>query len=364
MPRSRSPYLAPALALATLTACSCGAASPAAGPAPPAPPAGPTYEVHEWGLVRGTVADGVMLSGPRAVAEPMPVAKPVLYFHRAGDGALEIDVEVRIPSGRILEHWPLAGGADPLATVAWRDVRIEVGTCAGSRYPRMHEIPCIARRDRGDACESAELRTIETTDGDCLRWPTPPGEGGEAEAWNHLFYRGEVDGTPNVGLRIEPQPDGTLRVTSTSDDVVPGRIVRVHRAGGVWVAPDAVAVADPPAPGASVIVPVASEAVASGAAALAAALGAAGLTPEEVAAFRRAWDRELFGDVVAATEPAPTATPVASATPMAPPPASSSALLYVLPRSAADGLAELRFDPAPTAVRRAIVAWIDEARAP
>lgn len=366
---SRRLVLASALSFSgVLGACSCGAAtSVAPAPAPPEPsaPPGPSYEVHEWGLVRGTATDGVMLSGPHAVAPPMPVAKPVLYFHRAGEGALEIDVTVHVPSGRIVEHWPRVGDADPGSTLLWHDVIIEAGTCTGTRYPGPYEAVCMRRYD---GCEASELRVVETADADCLHWPDPPhGVTGPAEVWNHLFYRGEVDGTPNVGLRLEPQPDGTLRVTSTSTDAIAGRLVRVHRSAGYAGAPDAVAVVDPPAPGSSVVVPAATAVVATGADALAASLSAAGLTADEVAAFRRAWDAELFGAALTAaaeTRATATTTPVAAASPMGPPPAESSSLLYVLPVSAADGLAELRFDPAPTAVRRAIVAWIDEARAP
>jgi len=77
----------------------------------PAPAAPPTYEVHEWGLLRGNLADHVVLSGPRRVPTPIPIAKPVLYFHREGEGLLSIDVEVTLASGTMVEHWPLVPSA-------------------------------------------------------------------------------------------------------------------------------------------------------------------------------------------------------------------------------------------------------------
>lgn len=361
--RSHAPA---ALAISLLSACSCGGSLPPGAtpepvsPALPPAPTGPTYEVHEWGLVRGSLPDRVSLSGPHVTPPPMPVAKPVLYFHRSGEGALEIDVTVEIPRGEVVEHWPLTDPATSLAAITWADVRLEAGACAGSRYPASYEPPC--GRDPIHGCEAEALRAVETTDGDCLRWPQPPGGDGPGEAWNHLFYRAEVEGTPELGLRIEPQPDGTLRVTSTADAPIPGRLVRVRRPS--WYGPpDAVAVAAPPAPGASAIVPRPSEPVVSGAEALAAALLEAGLTPDEVAAFRRAWDAELFGVAVAAAADLPGTIPVAAASPM-PVVGETHALLWVLPAPVTGGLATVRFDPAPTAFRRAIVAWVDETRAP
>lgn len=345
----------PVSTLVFLSACACGASTTSAPAVPPAPSA-PTYEVHEWGLVRSTLADRVMLSGPHAEPPALPVAKPVLYFHRAGEGELAIDVTVDIPHGTLAEVWPLVSDAALGTSVTWSDVHVEEGTCAGTRYPTTYDATCMRRLD---GCEAAELAHVETSDADCVRWA--PLRGSVREPWNHLFYRGEVTGTPDVALRLEPLADGTLRVTSTSTDRIPGRLVRIHRSAGV---PDACAVADAPTPGASVVVPVAAQPLSTCAEALGSSIAAAGLTDDEVSAFRRAWDASMFGALVATAEPATATTTPVAASPYVPPPASSSSLVYVLPTSAADGLAELRFDPAPTAVHRAIVAWIDEAAPP
>jgi hypothetical protein len=314
------------------------------------------YDVHEWGLVRGTMADTVMLSGPHADAPPMAVAKPVLYFHREGEGALVLDVEARIPSGRIVEHWPTPGGQAG-AVASWHGVTIQEGSCHGSRYPSIAEPPCSFLTD---GCEAATLAGVETSDGDCLFWPPPPGDDGPTQAWNHLFYRGEVTGTPALPLALALQPSGALRVTAGAATAV-GSLVRLRHAydasTNTWRT--TVEVAAAPAPGASVELAGPSHVASEGAEALAAALGEAGLTPDEIAAFRRAWDATLFGDgPVLAMGDMPTVltTPVAAA----PMPTTHTSLLYVLPAASADALATLSFTPPPRTIRRAIVVWMQE----
>jgi hypothetical protein len=340
--------------------CSCGGTTspPAALPSiDPAPAPGPTYEVHEWGLVRGTLDDRVMLSGPHAPEPVMVVAKPVLYFHRQGEGALVIDVEARIPNGRIVEHWPTPGGS-PGTVAAWRSVVIQGETCHGSRYPTLAEDPC---RTLTDGCEAATLASVETTDASCLYWPRPPDDDGPTQAWNHLFYRGEITGSPSLPLRAEPLPAGTLRITATGTEPIPGRLIRVRRANGTPGVTDALEIAAPPSPGASVILGAPTQPVSTGGEALGASLREAGLTSDEVDAFRRAWDETLFGDVVTATA---SITTVVTATPTLPvPPTPTTSIVYVLPLGAADALATLTFSPPPTVVRRGIVVWIDEVQA-
>ncbi len=354
---------------AFLGACACGASgaeSPPPTPAPPPPPpAPPRYEVHEWGLVRGTMNDRLMISGPHAPEPVQVVTKPLLFFHRLdeGDAPLVVDVQVTIPDGRIVEHWPMTGPVAP--SITWAQVTVGRGSCHGGRYPTLADEPC---RSLVDGCEAATLAQVETTDSDCVTWPMPPGGDGPTEAWNHLFYRGERSTAAPLPLRLAPQPDGTLRVTSTSSDPIPGRLVRLHRANGMPGASDGIAIADPPAPGASIVIGAPSAPMSSGAEALGASLSAAGLSAEEVASFRRAWDEPLFG-VAGISTRAPsteasittvTTTPV-TATPMQ---VTSHTLLYVLPVASADRVAELRFTPPPERIQRAIVMWIDENSAP
>jgi hypothetical protein len=332
--------------------CSGRSAEPTSPRAAEPRPAPTTYEVHEWGLVRGTSRDGVVLSGPHADAPAVPVAKPILYFHREGEGALSIDVTVEIPRGRVVEHWPLTDGGGP--RIAWRGVRVERGACRGARYPSATEVPCSGLTD---GCEAAELGTVETDDADCL-------ETSDGARWNHLFYRGEVEGTPDLALRLEPTPDGRLRVTHAGASPIVGRLLRLHHDGSGRT--DAALVADPPPPGSTVVLEAPSGSVADAATALEESLRAAGLTDAEARAFRRAWDAAMFGaGPVAAVAPAGTIpaaeSPVAGASPTR---ASWTSVIFVLPPPAADRLAILRFTPPPRAVRRAIVAWVDEARAP
>lgn len=352
------------VALASVGCGSCGGApsaptarqSPLRGPAPIAPPAPApaSYEVHEWGLVRGDVFDHVFLSGPHRAPEPMPLAKPVLYFHRDGEGPLALDVEVTLSSGRVVEHWPFVGAtAGP--TLAWRGVTLTEGACAGARYPAVGEAPCDAT-GAGLDCESLALRDVETPDADCLAFA--------GASWNHLFYRGELVGAPPLPLEVQPSGGSRLgvgadryRVLHRGGVPIVGRLVRVRN--GV------ASVLDAPAPGGSVVLEPPAGPVDEGARALAEALGAAGLTAEEVGAFRRAWDATLFGPgamAAADTRGGEVVTTTPSAMPMAGGlvrGATNDALLYVLDASDADRLATLRFTPAPRAVRRAIVVWLD-----
>ena len=344
-----------------LTACSCGAATtPSPPPSAVHAPSTPTFEVHEWGLVRGTLDDHVMISGPHVPPMPIVITKPVLYFHRDaprdGESALVVDVDVDIPDGRVVEHWPSLGG-DPGAHISWHGVVVQDGSCHGSRYPTLGEEPCSRLTD---GCEAATLASVETLDSDCLSWPPPPDDEGPTEVWNHLFYRADRRAAPPWPLRLEPQADGTLRVTATGDRV-PGRILRVRRANGTAGVIDGAEVGDPPAPGTSSVLAAPSGALSTAADALATSLRDAGLTDDEIAAFRRAWDDTLFGpNVVAMT--APPAVVAVMTTPPTPRPTTS--VIYVLPLSSADAMATLRITPAPIALRRAIVVWLDENSAP
>ncbi|MGE0788296.1 MAG: hypothetical protein AB7S26_21665 [Sandaracinaceae bacterium] len=344
-----SRWLGCLLTLATLNACAgCGSSSTAASTGtndpsrePPASSGPARYEVHEWGLVRGMLNDRVMLSGPHRAEIAMPLAKPVLYFHREGEGALTIDVGARITHGSMVEHWPLAEVASD-GSIAWSGVTIEEGNCAGAHYPSESEAPCSSIV-APDSCEAAVLATVETPDGDCVRY--------RDASYDHLFYRGELAGAPAFPLEITSDA-GRVRVTHRGSEPIVGRLLRVNRTSRQS------RLLDPPAPGASAEVGPADGPIAPAIDALADALRQAGLTDDEVSAFRRAWDETLFGTEVAAGEAPATATPMAGGLLRA---STDEALLYVLPSAVADALAPLTFDPPPTAVRRAIVVWIDVA---
>ena len=349
MPSHGPTFALAALGLWTLAGCgSCAGPATVTSssnqgprPVPPTlqePAAHPVrYEVHEWGLVRGNLADHVVLSGPRRVPTAIPIAKPVLYVHRDGEGPLSIDVEVSLTSGAMVEHWPLVSGASG-TSLAWRGVSVEEGSCAGARYPAATEVPCLGLTG-ADGCEAMELASVETDDGDCL--------GYAGARWDHLFYRGELGSPPSFPLLVTPLGADRYRIEVTRGVV--GQLVRVRGTSA--------SVFDAPAPGASQESEIPSGSLGEGADALARALGDAGLTPAEVSAFRRAWDSTLFAEATAsAGEGIVTATPMVAGLLL---PRSRDALLYVLSSEDADRLATLRFTPAPTRVARAIVVWLD-----
>ncbi len=296
-------------------------------PDPPRPP--PSYEVHEWGLIRGNALDHAILSGPRADARPLGLAKPVLYFHRHGDGPLTLDVEVSLPSGRFREEWPPA--AIDGASLAWRGVGVEEGACAGSRYPSMADPVCSTLS--GEGCEAAELRVVESPSADCLAHA--------GERFNHLFYRAELDVPPGLPLvissrrRREPSARGVRPIL--------GSMIRVR--GGRS------SVFDPPNPGEERGLDPPSQPLALGRAALAEALALAGLDEEERDAFMRAWGETLFPPFEGASGGGYVA------------PWTTDSVLYVLRAEDAELASRLRFEPPPTRVERAIVVWIDLADA-
>ena len=302
----------------------------------PIPP--PTYEVHEWGLLRGNLTDHVVLSGPRRAPTPIPIAKPVLYFHREGEGPLSVDVEVTLASGTMVEHWPLVPTGSRGASLAWRGVSIVEGSCSGTRYPTLGEPPCNTLTG-ADGCEAIELATVETPDGDCLEL--------DGARWDHLFYRGELTSAPSFPLSVTPLGNDRFRVTI--ERALTGRLVRVRGTSA--------SVIDAPAIGASVELDVPTGALGEGSDTLARSLAQAGLSDDEVAAFRRAWDTTLFPAAAAsAGETIVTATPMAGGLFL---PRTRDALLYVLSQEDAAQLATLTFTPAPERVARAMVVWLD-----
>ena len=353
------------LSIAALALGCCASASqtlaPPSEPAPPAPVAsGPTYDVHEWGLVRGTAADLAVLSGPHANEIAVPVAKPVLYFHRVGEGPLAIDVRVHIDGGRIVEHWPEAiDPGEPGSDIGWQ-VQLGNEACAGHHYPsEFTESPCSRLMRVGDGCEAAQLRLVETTDSACLTWQRASDQ--PATPWNNLFYRAELNRDPHLPLELRSRTAGVLQATLHGADAIVGSVIRLHQGNGEPGAGSCASVVPGPASNTTVDLPAPTESMATAAEALDASLRAAGLTADETAAFRRAWDTTLFGDFTRgcdspATLGAITATPTAGLFL----PRATRSVLYVLPEATADSLATLRFTPAPRAVRRVIVAWVDE----
>jgi hypothetical protein len=266
-----------------------------------------------------------------------------------------VDVGVHIDGGRIVEHWPEgADGREPGSDIHWQ-VQLGDQTCAGSRYPSEYsESPCSRLMRVGDACEAAQLRTVETADATCLVWPIAEAP---TQTWNHLFYRAELNRDPHLPLDLRTDASGVLHVTPRSAEPMTGSIIRIVRSNGARGVTEGAVVVAAPTHGETVEIPVAIGPFEPAMEALDASLRAAGLTAEETAAFRRAWDATLFGNTPSATAEVVTATPMAGGL-LAP--TATHTILYVLPEPVADSLATLSFTPAPRSVRRVIVAWVDE----
>jgi len=326
--------------------------------------------VHEWGLVRGGAGDSIELGGSVPYLEPMPVAKPILYFHLAGIEPLDVRATARMgQGGTIVETWPLAGAAG--AREASWSARVTRGSCHHGRLPTAREAPCLGLTD---GCEAATLSQVESDDADCVT--VGP------QSANHLFYRGSIRGVDPLPLVAERLANGRVRVRNRGTEAIPGVVIRVRLANGTAGVTDAASWVAPPAPGRAIELDVPAGPTAPAAAQVGAMLRALGLTDAEAGAFRRAWDPTLFNvaspagvqtippigpmgptvhPVRAEAEPGTTTearNPVAAAMPMALPRPTES-LVYFLPPAVIERLSTLDFTPRPTGVKRAIAVWLD-----
>ncbi len=327
---------------------SLAAPDPAPG-AIEAPPGPVPFEVHEWGLLDVIASTGMaeLAAGPgrpTPLAPPAPpapqppnpgppsypptVRKPVLYVHLGpGVETLDLAVEVELPGGRVLEHWP-ASRVDA-GELRWDSVRVSRGSCASSTIPpagaRLE--PCAAA---DGYCELHELASYRTSDADCLRVGADAGE--------LLFYRGSY-ASVRLPVRVERLPNGRVAVTNQDAAPIPGRVLRVvasHDRAGVLRTTSIGAAAPAPGERIELASPTAPVDAAAARAALASEIEAMGLTREEARTFLDAWSNELFTR-----------------------PSVREVVLYWLPADAIDELAELRFSPAPSAVRRAMMVRVE-----
>ncbi len=360
------------LLLVVLSASACGAregtgSSHRSPPAPvPAPVVTAGYEVHEWGLVRGGANDSIELGASVPYIQPMPVAKPILYFHLTGAEPVDLRVTARMgEGGTIVETWPLAGAAG--AREASWSARVTRGSCHHGRLPRASEAPCLGLTD---GCEAATLSQVESDDADCVMVG--------AQSANHLFYRGSMRGVDPLPLVAERLAGGRVRVRNRGTETIPGVLIRVRRANGTAGVTDAASWVVAPRPGAQLELDAPTGATAAAAAQVGDMLRALGLTDAEAGAFRRAWDPTLFNvqapagvqtippigpfgptvHPVRADAETDARNPVAAASPMALP-RPTEALVYFLPPRVIERLSTLDFSPRPTGVKRAIAVWLD-----
>lgn len=333
-----------ALIVLALAGCASGARPSAAGTAGAEARASPAYSVHEWGLVRGGAGDtleaGTIGPGP-ALAMPLVVLKPVLYFHLedAARGAVAITTaRVTAVEGEIREHFPVSGPyASPFpAAVGWGAIEVEPGACeAPFTAPVLTEPPCSAL-GAGEVCEAASLGMVVTPDADCVV------RAGARSPF--LFYRSSTRGL-TVPLRVRRLPSGDLEITNDGDLAIPGRVVRLVRSAGVL----RVAVVAPPAPHASITAGATWSSAEEGAAALTETLRALGLWEGEAAAFHRAWDPTFFdGGAAAALDLSASSTTL---------PTLEESIVYFLPPELCERIATIELDPPPTAIRRAMAVW-------
>ena len=347
-------HVVPVLVLLALPAChgeptprppTTVASEPTAPVAPPpdvAPVAeGPRvapYEVHEWGLVDVSAQGIEVAAGPGRPTEPdvpMPVRKPVLYFHRDGTAPLDVTVTVRLPHGRLLEHWPVAEAA--ASELRWQRVRVGAEGCgavsreAGAdrdRSPARAAPRRIACRSEDGICELPELPRYVSEDANCLDVGGVPAR--------LLFYRGSATGLAlPLGLRRGTGLDVVLEGSGPSSGAV-GTVMRIRRSS-----PSAIELArvEAPAVGATLVLPkpTARVDVARERRLLAEALESRGLSPGEARAFVGAWSASLFEGEGPSTD----------------------AIVYFLPEADIASIAELGLTPAPRALRRVMMVRVD-----
>lgn len=349
------------LVLALALASSCGSDSSQRSPRPATEmDVSPTYDLHEWGLITTSARGFELGAGPgqRVMPEEMlTVDKPILYVH--ADSAFDLSVEVTPRSGlTFAEIWP------PMNESTWQ-VSVSPEPCRGG-----HTYPTSCSAPDG-YCEVAELALYETDDAACL-------SAGE-NTLPLLFYRmRHADEGPTLPLEIKKDGDEVVAENRGWDDGV-GALWRVTWDGNAGVAHAARAAVPARGERVSLARPT-SGGVADARAAIRADLGTHGLTAPEAEAFMRAWDEALFGsasdgtrdrrgtdgdDGLAADEPVQVSdeTDIDSLTNDIPAiqggPRIADVLLYWLPRSNIDAMAELDAQPAPRNLRRAILVRVD-----
>ncbi len=311
------------------------------------------YELHEWGVVTRPIgvgvddaataaqsvaslptggeryveaADGTVRrrrSPPTIRMVEQTVDKPLIWVHpKAGQGPfhLKLIVATALDSQRahhdemppppldgdpgapmggavFVEAWPSCEtGGDLGWTRCAFDVEVTPGACPYAALPEMDAAHCMATVD--GRCEAAELATVETADAACLHAP---------QEANALLYRlassvpaewivTSNSATSNTALHFER----SKAPGASASMVVDVPLLRIHRAkrrADSRVDSHVLAASqtglDLPAPtGADIS--VAMTWIDDG-------LRSRGLSHDEIAAFHRAWDDELFGPASSGT---------------------------------------------------------------
>lgn len=328
------------LGIATLAGCGgCSSAgpggatqltAPTVGPpvAQPAVPSAPVFDVHEWGLVDVTPAAARLLTGPPSGPTnwDAPRRKPVLYFHLAdGTPALDASVTVSLANGALVEHFPRGDVTSEGRVLTWPAVHVRREGCHVAGAPTRESTECATP---DGVCEAAELARYETADASCVDF--------RGAAFNHLFYR--ANGLPPpLPFDVTVQGNQLTILHARASDVV-GPILYVHNDVGTVT----VSTIAPPALGQSVTAaPPTGTDVAGAQQVLRATMQQVGLTPEEIGAFDRAWDNDLFGRGAARDMPARRAST-----------GPEDYLLFAMPASLLDGASRVTITPAPRTLKR------------
>jgi hypothetical protein len=273
--------------------------------------------------------------GPEPPVELLAVEKPVLYFQPNGTSPLAIaSVRVDARGGTIVEHWPDTGVAGAPASIAWTGLRLERGGCALTA-PAVADPVCVRALAASGECESAALARAVASDAGCLH--------GGAFSTPLLFYR-STSTALTAPLRASHRGSNDIEIQNGGNQPIPGRLVRFQREGATVRA----VVADPPGPGATVVIGDTWVAPEVARRAVGDTLTGLGLTRTEANAFLASWDVAFFGAPAEQSERSLAAEEM-------PPPEDS--ILYFLPPGDIERLSHLSFDPAPTEVRRAMAVW-------
>lgn len=292
------------------------------------PTSAPVFDVHEWGLVDVGGYGTRLLAGPPSGPTDWnaPRRKPVLYFHLAdGTATLDASVTVSVTSGSVVEHFPHGDLSGEDRVLAWPAIHVRREGCHVTGAPARESHGCATP---DGVCEAAELATYETADASCIDF--------RGAALNHLFYRASGS-APALPFDVTVRGDQVSITHARASDVV-GPILYVHNASGTVTVSTIAA----PALGQSVTAapPTATD-IAGARQALRASMQQVGLTADEIGAFERAWDNDLFGRGAARDLSARRATT-----------GPEDYLLYTMPASLVDGASRVTITPAPRALRR------------
>lgn len=311
--------------------------------------------VHEWGLVAHHMRQGptemaeVVSGGARFAHAPVgglglrgvgAGGKPVLYVHTNVETALS--VTIRAPGGTLVEHLPPA--TTTADSVTWSSLTVTPTSCPTSTRVTPDDPRCDTV---DDYCKALENPDYDTNDASCLTSSSGARD-------NHLFYRAgvRIDALPLVVTLPDPNNPG-WDVRNASEHPVPGKLMIVWRAASSG--PPKVALVDPPAPGATLALPIDAPVLAESqcTATLRRMLVENGLTADETNAFVRAWDESIFGHVAHPGEIPPHRQPPVALQ------QTLIAMYYFAPREALDRMLPLEVTPAPESIVRAMLVKVD-----